>query len=51
MEYADRGDLANRIKEQKKKGKYFNEKDIWRIFIQLVKGLKALHDLENYIEI
>ena len=46
MEYADRGDLANRIKEQKKKGKYFNERDIWRIFIQLVKGLKALHDLK-----
>ena len=46
MEYADRGDLANRIKEQKKKGKYFNERDIWRVFIQLVKGLKALHDLE-----
>ena len=46
MEYADRGDLANRIKEQKKKGKYFNEKDIWRVFIQLVKGLKSLHDLE-----
>jgi serine/threonine protein kinase len=46
MEYADRGDLENRIKEQKKKGKYFNEKDIWRVFIQLVKGLKALHDLE-----
>ena len=46
MEYADRGDLANRIKEQKKKGKYFNEKDIWRVFIQLVKGLKSLHDLD-----
>ena len=46
MEYADRGDLANRIKEQKKKGKYFNERDIWRVFIQIVKGLKALHDLE-----
>ena len=45
MEYADRGDLANRIKEQKRKGKYFNEKDIWRVFIQLVKWLKALHDL------
>jgi hypothetical protein len=29
MEYPDRGDLANRIKEQKKKGKYFNERDIW----------------------
>ena len=46
MEYADRGDLANRIQEQKKKGKYFNEKDIWRVFIQLVKGLKSLHDLD-----
>ena len=46
MEYADRGDLAKRIQEQKKKGKYFNEKDIWRVFIQLVKGLKSLHDLE-----
>ena len=46
MEYADRGDLANRIQEQKKKGKYFNEKDIWRVFIQLVKGLKSLHELE-----
>ena len=46
MEFADRGDLANRIKEQKKKGKYFNEKDIWKVFIQLVKGLKSLHDLE-----
>jgi len=46
MEYADRGDLANRIKQQKKRGKYFNEKDIWRVFIQLLKGLKSLHDLE-----
>ena len=46
MEYADRGDLENRIKEQKKKGKYFNEKDIWRVFIQLVKGLKSLHELD-----
>ena len=45
MEYADKGDLENRIKEQKKRGKYFNERDIWRIFIQLIKGLKSLHDL------
>ena len=45
MEYADRGDLANRIKQQKEKGKYFNEKDIWKVFIQLVKGLKSLHDM------
>ena len=46
MEYADRGDLANRIKQQKEKGKYFNEKDIWKVFIQLVKGLKSLHDMD-----
>ena len=45
MEYADKGDLYNRIKEQKKRGKYFNERDIWRIFLQLIKGLKSLHDL------
>ena len=45
MEFADRGDLSNRIKEQKKRKRYFNERDIWRIFIQLVKGLKSLHEL------
>ena len=45
MEFADKGDLSKRIEEQKKRGKYFNERDIWRIFIQLIKGLKSLHDL------
>ena len=44
-EFADRGDLENRIKEQKEKGIYFNENDIWNIFIQIVKGLKSLHDM------
>ena len=41
-EFADRGDLEKRIKE---KGIYFNENDIWNIFIQIVKGLKSLHDM------
>ena len=45
MEYADRGDLSKRIEEEKKRNRYFNERDIWRIFFQLVKGLKSLHDL------
>ena len=45
MEYADGGDLANKIKEHKEKNEYFNEEDIWKIFIQLVKGLKSLHDM------
>ena len=46
MEYADKGDLYQRIIEHKKTAKFFEERDIWRIFIQLVKGLKALHDLK-----
>ena len=45
MEYADGGDLANKIKEHKEKNEYFNEEDIWKIFIQLAKGLKSLHDM------
>ena len=45
MEYADRGDLANIIKEHRDKNEYFSEKDIWTVFIQLVKGLKSLHDM------
>ena len=51
MEFADRGDLYQKIVEHKKSAMLFEEIDIWRIFIQLIKGLKALHDLKNYIEI
>ena len=46
MEYADNGDLYQKIMECKKKKIYINEDDIWRIFIQIVKGLKSLHDLK-----
>jgi NIMA (never in mitosis gene a)-related kinase len=46
MEFADRGDLYQKIVQHKKSAKFFEESDIWRIFIQLVKGLKALHDLK-----
>jgi len=46
MEYADNGDLYKKILEYKNKKKYFEEVEIWKIFIQLVKGLKALHDLQ-----
>ena len=46
MEYADNGDLYKKILEYKQKKIYFEEIDIWKIFIQLVKGLKALHDLQ-----
>lgn len=46
MEFAEKGDLYQKICEFKKAGVYFEESDIWRYFIQMVKGIKALHDLK-----
>ena len=46
MEFADGGDLYQKIVEHKKSAMFFEETDIWRIFIQILKGLKALHDLK-----
>ncbi len=46
MEFAEKGDLFQKITEFKKAGIFFEESDIWRIFIQLVRGLKSLHDLK-----
>ena len=45
MEFADNGDLYQKIVDFKHKKTYFEEREVWQIFIQLVKGLKALHDL------
>jgi NIMA (never in mitosis gene a)-related kinase len=46
MEYADKGDLFQKITEYKRASVYFEESDIWRIFIQITKGLKALHEMK-----
>ena len=46
MEYADKGDLYQKITENKKTALLFEEIDIWRILIQCIKGLKSLHDLK-----
>ena len=46
MEYADNGDLYQKIISMKKKACLFEEKQIWKIFIQLIKGLKSLHNLK-----
>ena len=45
MEFADNGDLYQKITEYRKKNFSFNELDIWKIFIQMTIGLKSLHDL------
>jgi NIMA (never in mitosis gene a)-related kinase len=46
MEYANNGDLYQRIAQFKKMNYLMDESDVWRIFIQMVKGLKVLHDLK-----
>ena len=44
MEYADDGDLQTKIQKMKKEGGMFNESLIWSYSIQMIEGLKALHD-------
>lgn len=45
MEYANNGDLLSKINELIKKKSKFSEDEIWRIVIQVVKGLNCLHNL------
>lgn len=46
MEYADGGDLLKRIFEQQRKGHPLSEEFIWSTFLQLLKGLYAVHQLK-----
>ena len=46
MEYADGGDLLKLIGNHSKKKTNFTEKELWWYFIQITRGLKALHDLK-----
>ena len=44
MEYADDGDLQTKINKMKNENGFFNESLIWYYSIQMIQGLKALHD-------
>ncbi len=44
MDYLDDSDLENKIITYRKLNKQFLEKEIWKIFKQIVIGLKSLHD-------
>ena len=44
MEYADDGDLQTKIHQMKKNNGMFEEDIIWSYAIQMIEGLKALHD-------
>jgi len=43
MEYADNGDLYQKIQELQRKGGSFQEEEVWSMFIQITRGLRALH--------
>jgi NIMA (never in mitosis gene a)-related kinase len=45
MEYADNGDLYQKINELKSTMRNMSERDIWFNFIQIVRGLKAMHEM------
>ena len=44
MDYCDGGDLQRLIKHYESLGQPMPEEDIWAFFIQIVRGVKALHD-------
>ena len=46
MEFANKGDLFQKITYYKQMQKSFEEVEIWNIFIQILQGLKCLHDLK-----
>jgi NIMA (never in mitosis gene a)-related kinase 1/4/5 len=46
MEFADNGDLYEKINLHNKNNTKFTEEEIWSIFIQITRGLKALHELK-----
>ena len=48
MEFANNGDLAYRIAEKQKKGETFEESEIWQTFIQVVRGLNELHNMNIF---
>ena len=46
MEFANDGDVFQKIVVHQQEGTKFDEDAIWKVFITVVKGLKALHDLD-----
>jgi NIMA (never in mitosis gene a)-related kinase 1/4/5 len=46
MEFADHGDLYEKISTHAKNGTKFKEDEIWSIAIQITRGLKTLHELK-----
>jgi NIMA (never in mitosis gene a)-related kinase len=45
MEFVDGGDLYQKIQRFKSEGKKIKEDEVWRIAIQVIAGLNALHKM------
>ena len=43
MEYAEEGDLYRLLKEQRRRKKYFSERDIWKFTYELTLAIEYLH--------
>ena len=43
MEYSDFGSLDQLIKRYSQINKLFNEEDLWKILIQIMRGIEVLH--------
>lgn len=48
MDFANDGDLFQKITKFKKNGNQFSEEQVWAITIGAVSGLKKLHDLKVF---
>lgn len=46
MEYADNGDLLQKIQNHQKAETYFKEEEIWKVLIGVVRGLHSLHEFD-----
>jgi len=46
MEFADDGDLYQKILKHQKAKTHFEEGEVWRVFIHMVRGLRRLHQLK-----
>lgn len=49
MEFADDGDLLQKIEKQEKLGSHFDENEfVWPVFISIVQALKVLHQMKIF---
>jgi NIMA (never in mitosis gene a)-related kinase len=46
MEFCNGGDLLAKISSYKKQHKKMPEKEVWLYFVQIIRGLKSLHDMK-----